>query len=308
MKIISFDVGIKNMAYCCLSCDSTSVLIDDWGILDLLNTETTQHLCNYEIPPKTKKQTSKICNKKAKYKKGDKCFCEKHAKMSSFLIPNKKTATSFIKKQKIDTLLGICKGHFLFFEGKPKKDEIVEKLDNFYKQKCLETISQTKRLASEIDLIEIGRNMKHKLNELSLSEITHVIIENQISPLANRMKTIQGMLAQYFIMVNENIEISFVSSANKLKQFEKITLENEFIPDDQNTNLPKNNPNYKQNKKGGVYYCKQILDANEQFVSWTDKMNISKKDDLADSFLQGLWHFNHNKLISYAENLKIKIV
>ena len=39
------------------------------------------------------------------------------------------------------------------------------------------------------------------MNKLpDIESITHVFIENQISPIANRMKTIQGMLAQYFIM------------------------------------------------------------------------------------------------------------
>ena len=49
---------------------------------------------------------------------------------------------------------------------------------------------------------------------------THVIIENQIRPIANRMKTVQGMLAQHFITIQIPF-IDFVSSGNKLKQFEE---------------------------------------------------------------------------------------
>ena len=46
----------------------------------------------------------------------------------------------------------------------------------------------------------------------------YVIIENQIGPLAIRMKTIQGMIVQYFIMSNLNVEhIEFISASNKLK-------------------------------------------------------------------------------------------
>ena len=62
--------------------------------------------------------------------------------------------------------------------------------------------------------------MKQCLQNASFTDITHVVIENQLSPIANRMKTIQGMLAQYFIMIDENIDIQFISSSNKLKQFE----------------------------------------------------------------------------------------
>ena len=45
--------------------------------------------------------------------------------------------------------------------------------------------------------------MRFALNKLIENQTpTHVIIENQISPIANRMKTIQGMITQYFIMKN----------------------------------------------------------------------------------------------------------
>ena len=51
----------------------------------------------------------------------------------------------------------------------------------------------------------------------SLGDIDRVIIENQISPIANRMKTVQGMLSQYFLMSNDKLDIEFISSINKLK-------------------------------------------------------------------------------------------
>ena len=145
-----------------------------------------------------------------------------------------------------------------------------------------------------------------------MTEITHVVIENQISPIANRMKTIQGMLAQYFIMINENIDICFVSSANKLKQFNDIELKNEIIENKENTKTnsykPKNNPNYKENKKDGIYFCNSILNSNEQYHNWKEHMLTKKKDDLADSFLQGLWYFKQRNIIYYADDLKINLV
>ena len=33
MKLISFDIGIKNLSYCILESESKSIL--DWGILDI---------------------------------------------------------------------------------------------------------------------------------------------------------------------------------------------------------------------------------------------------------------------------------
>ena len=295
MKIISFDVGIKNMAYCCLEISESGVEIIDWQIVNLMNSQTVPSiLCNVEIPPKTKKASAKPCNHKAKFSKDGHYFCERHAKTSKYIIPTKQTQLPFIKKQKMETLLQTCNQHFLYFQEKPKKEEIVTRLETFYKSKCLEQISIPKKTASQIDLVEIGKNMKYHFDSKTcFHDITHVIIENQISPIANRMKTIQGMLAQYFIMRNENIFIEFVSSANKLKQFINTS-------EDKNT--------YQKNKKNGVFYTQQIMDANVEYQSWKDTLQVSKKDDLADCFLQGLWYFKHKNIISYADNLKINIV
>lgn len=313
MKLISFDVGIKNMAYCYLSYEDSSVSILDWGVLNMMNEEINENrTCTCIIPAKTKKQQSKICGKKAKYTKTDTYFCEKHAKSNKdYMMPTKETQLTYLKKQKVDELIRIGRSHFLFMNEneKIKKDELINRLYTFYMDKCLEVLNQgKKKSAGETDLIEIGKNMKKKLNGLSnIDEITHVIIENQISPIANRMKTIQGMLAQYFIMKNENTQILFVSSSHKLKQFSEHSLTNEH-----KTEINKiksgNNPNYKENKKDGVFYCSQLLEKNPVFHPWKESMNTKKKDDLADSFLQGLWYFKQQNILYYADDLKINIV
>ena len=106
-------------------------------------------------------------------------------------------------------------------------------------------------------------------------KIDIVLIENQISPIANKMKTIQGMLAQYFIMNNVNI-IDFVSSSNKLKDFTE------------------GKTTYNERKKLGIKIMKeQLLNKRIDLRKIFDKHK--KKDDLADSYLQGLWYIN-NKL------------
>ena len=107
-------------------------------------------------------------------------------------------------------------------------------------------------------------------------------------------------------MKNENIEIDFVSSANKLKQFKDIPTANiprEPVPTDGRTN-----PNYKEHKRDGVFYCDKIIKANHTLAAWQDTLNTKKKDDLADCFLQGIWYLKHNNIILYAEDLKINIV
>lgn len=317
MRLLSFDVGIKNMAYCYLTVEDSNVAIHDWGVLNMMNEELNiDKQCTCIIPAKTKKQQDKICGKKAKYTKTGQYFCDKHAKSSKdYMIPSKQTQLPYLKKQKVPELLTIGRGHFMFMNDseKLKKDDIVNRLHNFYLSTCFQVLDSNKqKSASEIDLIDIGRNMKQKLNELpDISEITHVVIENQISPIANRMKTIQGMLAQYFIMLNDNIEILFVSSSHKLKQFSSLSIKNTLSIESTSASQqskPKNNPNYKENKKDGVFYCSQILERNAHLHPWRESMTTKKKDDLADSFLQGLWYFKHHNIICYADDLKINSV
>ena len=83
--------------------------------------------------------------------------------------------------------------------------------------------------AEDVDLVSIGKILKNKFDNIfscDFINLDKVLIENQISPLANRMKTLQGMLAQYFIM-KTNSNIIFVSSSNKLKEFQEAKENNE---------------------------------------------------------------------------------
>jgi hypothetical protein len=48
-------------------------------------------------------------------------------------------------------------------------------------------------------------------------ELDYIIIENQISTIATRMKSIQCMLSQFFIIKHPYSQIEFISSTNKLK-------------------------------------------------------------------------------------------
>ena len=135
--------------------------------------------------------------------------------------------------------------------------------------------------------------MKVGLDDVShIRDITHVAIENQISKIASRMKTVQGMLSQYFIMQEECPQIEYISSINKLK--------------DLSTNVQENS--YKQHKKDSVAICKEILTQNPSLGNFDDLLTISKKDDLADAFLQGIWYLKREKIINYADNLKINCV
>jgi len=326
MKLISFDIGIKNMAYCLFDIHSNDdnkerISILKWEVLNLLldidapSEPPIDAHCSEKV--KKGKEISQ-CKGSVKYRKGDLFFCTKHAKTCSFLLPNKNYSETALKKKKVEDLQKIATEYGIIFPEKCLKKDMYDNLCSFFAKKTLDPIVAPKmKNAGETDLICIGRNMKRALDNIpNIEEITHVIIENQISPIANRMKTLQGMLTQYFIMRGRpSIIIEFISSSNKLKGFdlpkqhklETETPENTIVPEGGGVNKA-----YKQHKKDGIHICSQFLEANDEWNAWKNifqsKAFASKKDDLADSFLQGIWYLKNKKIIVYAENLKINSV
>jgi hypothetical protein len=174
-------------------------------------------------------------------------------------------------------------------------------------------------LAKDMDLITIGFHLKSHLDALFpyliLSTIKVILIENQISPLASRMKTIQGMLTQYFIhRSNENdpLHIQYVSSKHKLDHFKQYLFYLEQQEDITDTNpTPKTKTKtktstYTDRKHTSIYLTLQLLQThphnpeneNENtFHTWIELFKQhKKKDDLADAFLQGLWYLNYQPI------------
>jgi hypothetical protein len=296
MKLASFDIGIKNMAVCIF--EGSPPTIQKWEILNLMNQTISSNVpCNCEL--KTKKNESpKYCGKKSKYEKNGKNYCEKHAKTLQWIIPEKTCSPSHLKKQNYESLLSVSENFRIFRENDlipTTKKDLLQKILMFFEENSYNVLTQPKKkTANNIDLISIGKNMARLLDEIpEITTITHVILENQIGILANRMKTIQGMLAQYFIMRGRaDIHIEFVSSSNKLKDLAKDC----------------ENNNYKQHKKDGIFFCKQFLEKNHDLNTWTHVLDTTKRDDLADCFLQGIWYLKREKIISYAEDLKINSI
>lgn len=316
MRILSFDVGIKNMAYCMIDV-SNSFSIKNWGVLTMMEKQAPPPICSCLKILKSKRALPKPCAKPAKYEKNGGYYCENHAKecsgtqensatqdCSGFILPTKERTHAYLQKQPLESLVAIGKSYHLFSQEIPKTKKVaVEMLDKFYKERCFNVLVLKKaKHADEIDLICIGKTMKTLLNDVSgIDQTTHVVIENQISPIANRMKTIQGMLAQYFIMKNSDTHIEFVSSIHKLNQFKDIS---GVVLSTKGDNGDKSS--YRDHKRDGVDYTHQLLNANSEFQEQKPLfLESKKKDDLADSFLQGLWYAKHHKKIRYSNELRI---
>ena len=271
MKIISIDVGIKNLAFCLLTQDVEGgpFKITLWDTINL--SQPVEAICG-------DKEKGLICAKPAKFMKHSKCYCLKHAKKQPFQIPTPDLKPSFINKQKVKTLYELANKYNIKYETPIKKADLIILFNEYISNTCLEPVVNVN--ASKIDLVTIGRNIQLKMDSVlvdHISTIDMVIIENQISPIANRMKTIQGMIAQYFIMKNNNIEIDFINASNKLKDCHDI---------DKNT--------YSNRKKMGIQYSLELLTTTIHYSPWKPFFEKhAKKDDLADAFLQAQWFINN---------------
>ena len=289
MKILSIDIGIKNLACCLFEKPQGSEIfhILKWDVVNLSQEDECKTCCFNNLEDKSKtnskskskskkvvKEPNVICGRPAKFTKNEFHYCLAHAKKQEYKFVTPDLKQIFLNKQKLQKLVEIADKYGLTKDTTLKKADLLSLINSYREKNCFENVAASKN-ASEINLVTIGKNIKTKFGLLFGDDlvIDHVIIENQISPLANRMKTIQGMVAQYFIMTGTGHNIEFVSASNKLKAFSKEDKEK-----------------YSDRKKLGVSKSLEIMETQSNYG---DKIEFfkahKKKDDLADCFLQGLW-------------------
>jgi hypothetical protein len=296
MKILSFDVGIKNLAYCLFSincCNDNILKILKWDVINLCDTIVS------------KKYTCSLCKKNAHYYLNATADDEKKDIINS---------TVYCKKHATQTKLVMYEGH------DKSKSKCRVKSNSNEKESSKKVVYPHLKIivppkeqnACDVDMIILGKNLKTKF-DLIFSEympqsnengshiygIDAVVIENQIGPLAGRMKMLQGMIAQYFIMMNVN-KIEFISATNKLKLFKNIK-NNENVGDENS---------YKLRKEKGQCICKSLLTFYPSMKSWNQEFDKHlKKDDLADCFLQGYYYMYsssvYNKMFAFNLDLFI---
>ena len=362
-RILSFDIGIKNLAFCYLIETPASVdasyQIQEWQVADLMHPPrsnpnriinvlddwtgaessfagerngrfvegssatgrewgmggSTEPTCGCPLKG-TKNKPASICGKRAKYRWMDDTtatyYCEMHAKMQKDrIIPKKNHDIKWLNKQTKETLGKIYESTYTdsFWKTYTKKF-LVEKMAKYYQERSFQVWGAggaPTTNAKDLDLITIGKHMAQHLDALfnqeesSIPAPTHVIIENQISTIASRMKTIQGELTMYFLLRFPDSHIEYISSRNKLKHFggggSKDALAADAAPDVAVADAPAAaSAAYRKHKSDAIQITKQILlDTWGDGGFWTTRFlnEKKKKDDLADCFLQGLWYLKH---------------
>jgi hypothetical protein len=361
MRIISFDVGMKNLAYCLFDIPDSLVAaaaasnlihhirIERWDVIDLrfepvdpedkaLPTEVIaappKRTCMNDtklakwmyLPPNSvSTSTSSSASSSALL------YCAKCAEKSNYKTPSReilpyKRKPDLIAKKKLVDLMDI-KGNLSTSSSmeippiniKLRKADLIKEITTILSRDYMEPFDETKytiytttggttlddakpkkpnyTYAHDLDLITYGRNLMKHLDVILYSSKTDntsidmMIIENQISTLASRMKTLQGMITQYFIMKNIP-QIEFISASCKLKLFTDST--HHADADADADKLVVDASTYSDRKKSGIAVCRSLGEIsrkrNSDYAKWMPVFeNHKKKDDLADCFLQGLW-------------------
>ena len=264
MKLLSFDVGIKNLAYCIIELKNDKLEIIDWKIINLC--EDKNFKCKY-------------CEKPAKFLNKDLYCCTSHSKKENFRIPTSENNIQTFNKMNIHKLRDKALELDISFNSPILKNDLLILIKEFYNKNFFQIIKEEK--ADDFNLIKLGISLKNNLDNIiyNCENINYILIENQISPIANRMKSIQGMLAQYFIMKDFK-QIEFISAQNKLKYF-----------------IEQKKTTYTERKKFSIEICKDLLlKHNQENLAYF--INHKKKDDLADCFLQAFYFFISKNLIN----------
>uniref|UniRef100_A0A6C0IY50 Mitochondrial resolvase Ydc2 catalytic domain-containing protein n=1 Tax=viral metagenome TaxID=1070528 RepID=A0A6C0IY50_9ZZZZ len=238
-KILSIDVGIKNLAYCILEKKDDKFNICNWDIVNILDEKL-------ENQPKCQNiLKNKICSKIASY------------------------------SLNTEPLVYYC------------DKKTCEKNINQKYPKCKS--KKLKKITSKnTSILELGSILLRKLDKKKevLLDVDEVVIENQPVLKNPTMKSIQIILYTYFIEHGYNIDgriknIVLFSARNKLKLYDGPKVECQKKND------------YDKRKFLSVeytkYYIKDDLKNNNFFLKH------KKKDDLADSFIQGYYYLFKDK-------------
>ena len=156
-------------------------------------------------------------------------------------------------------------------------------LDETYKIYDWNIVNLCEDLDIKKDKYTIFENIPKKLDLYNLLDVDVVLLENQPCLKNPTMKTIQIIIYTYFVINGLHKEespiskILFISAKNKLSFYDGPKVECKL------------KSKYSQTKYLGKEYTKYYLKDNQEKLDFFN--SHKKKDDLSDSYLQGMSYF-----------------
>jgi hypothetical protein len=254
MKLISFDIGLRNLAFCVLEGTSRSdVKILDWGIIDVLAEQS-----GLDNPRCFK------CSQGATWKHATDgtVACSRHKPKGKT-----KVTKAALNKLPVTELQEQLDKHKLTCPTKRKTDMVTMLYLNARQNTWLRCVKTVHTGA----VIDLAPSIKACLDRRASSwkDADLACFENQPE---RKMFAVQAMIQMYFVCCGTKCQ--GVSATHKLNNI--ITVDDRV-------------DSYKGRKKTGIVHAEALVPPE-----WKQHMlKHPKKDDLADSFLQGLWVLEH---------------
>lgn len=290
MRILSFDIGIKNLAYCLgdFNEETKELFIEEWEIINLIEDELeSQKLCSHIGKNKNKIKCKKYAN--FMIANGEEYFCKTHKKNYKKYIPpiikkvnnGEKCCEDNCNKKVKYEVNGrlVCPSH---------KSKVEKHFKQNYNLKKVKTIK-----CKDYPIDKLADKMIKLLDEkyIHLLNCDLVLLELQPVLKGPKMKTISNYLSMYFRIRGKHDKING-SNIEKVKYY-MATNKLEFNIN----NNDENKETYKARKKTGIenvndyLIYKNDIDNKEKFNSH------KKKDDLADALLQILSYLKSNNML-----------
>ena len=287
MKILSFDIGIKNLAFCLANYDiiTKKLIIEEWDIINLLEDEFNKQLICQHI---NKNKPYNNCKKIAKFNSKNKkfSFCKTH--MSKFNIPELSILPIDNNNLYICDDIECSKKSKYYVNNKklcPKHKNIILDCHNQnYIFKKIKNIS-----ANDYPIDKITDYMIHILDNKYLHFLNSDIVLLELQLMKSpRIKTLSNYLYMYYRMNgihykknNSNInDVRYIMASSKLL-FNKNNTKDDI-------------DSYNNRKKTGIDNVNEYLTINQLIDNkiWFNKQK--KQDDLADALLQILIYIQRN--------------
>lgn len=254
MKLISFDVGLRNLAYCVLEGTNRSdVRILDWGIIDVLAEQS-----GLDNPRCSK------CTQGATWRHAadGTLACSRHKPKGKVKLT--KAALGKLTPEELQAELTKYK---LVCPSTRKADKVTM-LYLHHRQNTWLRCVKTVHTGAVMELAPSIRDCLDRRAEVWRGADL-ACFENQPE---RKMFAVQAMLQMYFCC--RGFACKGVSAAHKLTNV--ITVDDRV-------------DSYKGRKKTGIAHAESLVPERWK----AHLLSHPKKDDLADSFLQGLWVLEH---------------
>jgi hypothetical protein len=252
-RVLSFDVGIRNLAFCLLEEKKDIHIVPGmWDVLDLL------------CP-----QRCGVCKLPAQFTLEDSTsYCKKHAEKAGARIRPTPVGMTALRKLTKVKLLDVMHNYGMKdVDESTKKPQLVESFDAYLSQRFATPIKAGRGAATYTPSPILAQRLcavLAPLDEKLVPATDIVVIEQQMK---SKMREVGMAICMYYTLRGH--EVRFISARHKLTV----------------NASPIVSRTYKERKVEGVRLCMELIPpAMKTFLQGN-----KKKDDLCDSYLQGRW-------------------